>query len=126
MFRNVAPDRGHWLKVRALDPERKRDAYGAEVRLRAGKHEWLRVVNPAQSYLSSGSPLALFGLGAVTQIDSIRVNWPDGSREEFRGGPVDRLIVLREGMGRTWGAVGLACGPVASLGELLKAEGPVP
>jgi hypothetical protein len=35
LFRNVAPDRGHWLKVRAIDPKRKRDAYGAEVRVRA-------------------------------------------------------------------------------------------
>src|SRR5262249_19023981 len=57
LFKNVAPDRGHWLTVRAYDPALKRDAYGAEVRVRAGGREWLRLVNPAQSYLCSGSPL---------------------------------------------------------------------
>ena len=31
LFRNVYPKRGHWLKVRALDPRLNRDAYGAEV-----------------------------------------------------------------------------------------------
>src|SRR5262249_21745224 len=38
LFRNVVPNAGHWLKVRALQPtpDRKayRDAYGAEVRVR--------------------------------------------------------------------------------------------
>jgi hypothetical protein len=101
LFRNVAPDRGHWLKVRALDPKRRRDAYGAEVRVRAGKREWLRLINPAQSYLSSGSPLALFGLGSETRVDSILVTWPDGSPPElFPGGAADRSVVLRKGEGR--------------------------
>jgi enediyne biosynthesis protein E4 len=99
LFRNVAPNRGHWLKVRALDPQLKRDAYGAEVLVRAGDRKWLRLINPAQSYLSSSSPLALFGLGTVTQVDSILVSWPDGSREVFPGGDVDRSIVLRKGEG---------------------------
>ena len=39
LFRNVAPNRGHWLEVRAFDPEHHRDAYGAEVRVRAGGRE---------------------------------------------------------------------------------------
>jgi hypothetical protein len=100
LFRNVAPNRGHWLKVRAVDPKLKRDAYGAEVRVRAGKQQWLRLINPAQSYVSSGSPLALYGLGAVTHIDSIEVLWPEGTREVFPGGAVDRSITLLKGQGR--------------------------
>ena len=103
LFRNVAPDRGHWLKVRALDPKLKRDAYGAEIRVRAGKRQWFRVVNPAESYLCSSTALAHFGLGATATIDAIEVTWPDGpvekSREVFRGGAVDRTIVVRRGEG---------------------------
>jgi hypothetical protein len=101
LFRNVVPDRGHWLKVRTLDPERQRDAYGAEVCVHSGERRWFRLINPAQSFLSSGSPLALFGLGSTTQIDSIEVHWPDGTQELFPGGAVDRSIVLRKGEGRT-------------------------
>jgi hypothetical protein len=103
LFRNVAPDRGHWLKVRAYDPRWRRDAYGAEVRVRVGGKELLRLVNPAESYLSSGSPLAHFGLGKAEQVDSILVTWPDGpveeADEEFPGGPVDRTLVLKRGSG---------------------------
>jgi hypothetical protein len=98
VFRNVAPNRGHWLKVRAIDPKHKRDAYGAEVRVRSGNQEWLRLINPGESYLSSGLPIALFGLGKVEHIDAIVVTWPDGDPpEEFKGGPVDRMMVLRKG-----------------------------
>ncbi len=101
LFRNVAPERGHWLKVRAIDPKLKRDAYGAEVRVRAGEREWLRLINPAESFYCSSSPTALFGLGPAARFDSIRVTWPDGSRpEEFDGGAADRTLVLRKGEGR--------------------------
>ena len=99
LFRDVAPRRGHWLTVRAWDPGLKRDAYGAEVRVRAGGREWLRVVNPAQSYLCSGDVLALFGLGPAAAVEAVEVAWPDGSRERFPGGPADRALQLRKGEG---------------------------
>lgn len=100
LLHNSAPNRGHWIKVRALDPERKRDAYGAEVRVRAGGREYLRLVNPAQSYLCSSDPLVHFGLGSAAQIESILVTWPDGRRERFSGGSADRTLELRKGEGR--------------------------
>jgi hypothetical protein len=100
LFRNAAPGRGHWLQVRAVDPKLQRDAYGAEVRVRAGQRTWLRLINPAQSYLSSSSPLALFGLGPLERVDAIEVTWPDGSPpERFGGGTVDCVRVLRKGEG---------------------------
>jgi hypothetical protein len=101
LFRNVVPKRGHWLKVRTLGPKLKRDAYGAEVRVRAGGREWLRLVNPAESYLSSSAPWAHFGLGQAAQVESIAVTWPDGAREVFPGGAVDRLVEVRQGEGRS-------------------------
>ncbi len=101
LFRNVAANRGHWLKVRVLDPQRKRDAYGAEVVVRAGSRKWMRAINPAQSFLCSNSPLALFGLGTTTRVDAVLVKWPDGATEKFPGGSVDRSLVLRKGEGRT-------------------------
>jgi hypothetical protein len=107
LFRNVAPNRGHWLKVRVRCPaqrgneKRERDAYGAEVIVQGGPRQWLRFINPAQSFLSSNSPAAFFGLGTTTQIETIRVNWPDGTKEQFPCGAVDRSLVLRKGEGRT-------------------------
>jgi hypothetical protein len=100
LFRNVAPRRGHWLTVRAIDPAAGgRDAYGAEITVQVGGRRWWRLVQPAYSYLCSNDPRAHFGLGGVTAVESIQVVWPDGTEEEFGGGAVDRLLVLRKESG---------------------------
>jgi enediyne biosynthesis protein E4 len=101
IYRNVVPNRGHWLMVRArLEKEwGARDAYGAEITVTAGRRRWTRLVNPGSSYLSSNDPRAHFGLGDVKRVDAIDVLWPDGTREAFAGRPVDQVVELRKGQG---------------------------
>jgi hypothetical protein len=100
LYRNVAPDRGNWLVVKARLPKLKRDAYGALVTVRAGDRTWQRIVNPGWSYLCSNDPRVHFGLGNVKTIDAIRVAWPDGTEEEFDGGATNRHITLALGSGK--------------------------
>ena len=100
LFRNVAPDRGHWLMVRAMESLAPRDSIGAEVRVRAGSRRWVRLVQSGGSYLCSHDPRAHFGLGDISRIDEISVLWPDGGEELFPGGAVDRVVVLKKGSGR--------------------------
>jgi hypothetical protein len=99
LYRNVAPARGHWLLVRALDPRLDRDAYGAEVRVRVGDRRWLRIINPGDSFQCSSDPRAHFGLGESARFDAVHVLWPDGLAEVFPGGAANRLLVLRRGEG---------------------------
>jgi hypothetical protein len=104
LFRNVAPNRGHWLLVRAVDPALGgRDAYGAEVTVQAGKKRWKRWLNPAFSYLCSNDPRAHFGLGPADRVDRIDVIWPDGALESFNGCRADKLVTLRKGEGEKSG-----------------------
>jgi hypothetical protein len=102
LYRNVAPKRGHGLLVRAVDPKLNRDAYGAEITVRAGERRWTRWLNPGYSYLCSNDPRVHFGLGKVDHVDAIDVLWPDGTRESFPGSPVGQRpeIVLRKGTSR--------------------------
>jgi hypothetical protein len=100
LFRNVAPDRGHWLGVRCLEPGSKRDALGAEVTVRAGGRAWVRTLQSAGSYLCSNDPRAHFGLGRAERYDAVEVIWPDGSKERFPGGAVDRHVRLIRGEGK--------------------------
>jgi hypothetical protein len=103
LYHNVVSPSGHWLCVRALDPEHgERDAVGAEICVRAGEQKWLRWINPATSFLCSNDPRAHFGLGPVTHVDAITVLWPDGSRETFPGGQVDCMLKLRKGEGKKY------------------------
>jgi hypothetical protein len=99
LFRNVARRRGHWLTIRAVDPALGRDAIGAEVRVRAGGRQLVRLINPAASYLSSGDVRAHFGLGPAEHVDGVEVRWPDGTNEQFVVGSVDREFKLEKGKG---------------------------
>lgn len=100
LYYNKVSTEGHWLRVSAIDPAHGgRHAIGAEVRVRSGKHVWVRWINPATSFLCSNDPRAHFGLGSVESVDEITVLWPDGRQEKFPGGKVDRPITLREGEG---------------------------
>jgi hypothetical protein len=100
LYRNNAPGRGHWLLVRAVDPQLKRDAYGAIVTIRSGSRRWMGLVQPGGSYLCSSDPRVHFGLGPCDAVDELRVLWPDGVEEVFPGRPTDRVVVLRKGEGR--------------------------
>jgi hypothetical protein len=100
LYRNVVPERGHWLMVRAVDPALRRDAYGARVTVQAGQRWWIGLVNPGQSYLCSLDPRVHFGLGDKSAIDAVTVLWPDGREEAFAGVPVDRSVVLERGKGK--------------------------
>jgi hypothetical protein len=100
VYRNVAPKRGHWLMVRALDPALHRDAYGAELTVLAGGRRFIRTVNPGGSYLSHNDVRAHFGLGQAERVEALQVRWPDGSGEEFPGCAADQHLVLRKGEGR--------------------------
>jgi hypothetical protein len=101
LYRNVAPEAGHWLIVRAVVPAWRRDAYGARVTIRAADRSWTRLIQPGSSYLCSNDPRAHFGLGPAERVDDIRVTWPDGTAEDFPGGPADRRLTLRKGEGKT-------------------------
>jgi len=100
ILRNVAPGRGHWLRVRVVEPARgQRDAIGAEVVVHVGGKRLWSVLQPASSYLASHEPVLHFGLGNLAAVDHIEVLWPDGKRERFPGGASDRLVTLRAGEG---------------------------
>jgi enediyne biosynthesis protein E4 len=100
LYRNVAPNRGHWLSVRAFDPALKRDALGTRVEVSAGGRRQVRWLHPAESYLCSSEPRAHFGLGPAARVERIEVTWPDGVREAFPGRAADRAVEVRRGKGR--------------------------
>ena len=99
LYRNDTPRQGHWLAVRAFDPELNRDALGARVTLLTGERRMVRDVASSSGYLASHSPWVHFGVGEDRTIESIEVRWPDGTAEVFPGGAVDRAVTLRRGSG---------------------------
>ena len=99
LYRNDAPRAGRWLLVSAVDPATGGIATGARVIVDAGGRRFLRTINGSYSYLSCSDPRAHFGLGPANSVDAIEVKWPDGERERFAGGAVDRAVTVVRGEG---------------------------
>jgi enediyne biosynthesis protein E4 len=99
LYRNDAPRQGHWLFVRPVKRRGGAVAIGSEVVVKAGGVSRLRLAVADYGYLSSSIPDAHFGLGNATSVDEIDVTWPDGKRERFDGGAVDRSVTLVQGEG---------------------------
>ncbi|MFQ5746529.1 MAG: CRTAC1 family protein [Gemmatimonadota bacterium] len=98
LLRNDTPG-GHWLRLLIRDPARRRVALGARFEVHVGPDVHAGVVSRGFSYLSSSDPRPVVGLGAVTRVDSVIVEWPGGAREHFEGGPADRERILLRGAG---------------------------
>ena len=101
LYRNDTPREGRWLAIRAVDPRLRRDAIGARVVVSAGGREFHRTVSGGFGYLSSSPPVVHLGIGDAERADSIEVRWPDGMRERFPSGPVDRTLTLVRGEGES-------------------------
>ncbi len=100
LLHNQSQTANHWitLDLRGLPPNRF--AYGAEVSARTGNTVWVGQVSPASSYLSSSDPRIHFGLGPITRLDSLRIRWPDGRTDVFRGVSADRILRVEERPGQ--------------------------
>lgn len=86
---------GHWLAVRAVDPRFSRATIGA--RIRVGNLR--RTLRSASSYLAAGPLEVHFGLGERASVEDLEVLWPDGLRERFPCGEVDRVVTVERGAG---------------------------
>ena len=93
---NQLGNRNHWLGLR-LVTKNSRDALGAQVDVVVKKNQDLRRrVRTDGSYLSANDPRVLVGLGNVTQVEALRVRWPDGSIGEFKSPLLDRYTTLKQ------------------------------
>lgn len=99
LYRNDAPRAGHWLMIRAFEPDLNRDAIGAQVIVVIDGRRLRRTIGRGSSYLSSHDAHAHFGLGEHENIERVEVQWADGTREFFSGVGADRYVTIRRGEG---------------------------
>ena len=95
-----------WIGLRLVgDAASPGDQIGARVEiLRGGRPILTRWSRSAASYNAANDPRVLVGLGGAAPgdgaaIEDLRVTWPDGAAEIFRGVPTGRYTTLRRGEG---------------------------
>ena len=90
----------HWIGLRLTGGEMRRDMVGARVAIvrSDGVTLWRRARSDG-SYASANDPRVLAGLGDLPAPPTVRVQWPDGLVEEWRGVAIDRYTTLQQGTG---------------------------
>jgi enediyne biosynthesis protein E4 len=105
LLMNNVGARNHWLGLRLVGAQVRRDMYGARVAVFRpnGPTLWRRA-RADGSYASANDPRVLVGLGDSAGPSRVRVIWPSGRVEEFAGVAVDRYTTLKEGSAAAGGS----------------------
>ena len=94
------PDSGdRWLRVKLIGRTCNRDGIGAWVELTAAGVTQRRQVMPTRSYLSQVELPVTFGLGDATEVDSLRIIWPDQATQEVAVDQIDTMLVIEQPVG---------------------------
>lgn len=70
---------GHYLVIQPRMPGTNHFAVGATIRVRVGDRTMSRRISAGTGYMGQEPHEAFFGLGATTSVDSVHVDWPDGT-----------------------------------------------
>ena len=92
-----APSDPHYLRVHTVGRQSNRDGVGASLVAVADGERLHRRIRTGSSYLSHSEMTATFGLGQSTQVDSLYVEWPSGTTQQFTDVQADQSLRLVEG-----------------------------
>jgi hypothetical protein len=86
----------HWLKVILKGELKNTEAVGARITVKKmGKQVYLEQM-PMRGYLSTVDPRPNFGLGNLTTVDSLIVEWPDARVTILTNVKTDQILTLSQ------------------------------
>ncbi|KAA0989806.1 VCBS repeat-containing protein [Dyadobacter aurulentus] len=86
--------KNHYLKLKLLGEGKNTYAIGAKVEVYAGKEIFSKQLHPARGFQSSTEYPITMGLGKLTQVDSVRVIWPNRKMTVKTGIGTDQVLAL--------------------------------
>ena len=95
----VEKKRGNYLIVECDQQKGAQNIIGTKIFLHAAGTTQHRHIVTTKGYQSSSEPTAYFGLGSISQIDSLIVIWPNGDPEKFDLVSINSLVLLKKGTG---------------------------
>ena len=96
VYRNISANDHHWIGFDLVGTRSNRSALGAEVRLRDGDREQVRVVLSASGFSSQNDHRLHFGLGAEPGAPQATIRWPSGTVQELGALELDRMHLVTE------------------------------
>ncbi len=114
------PNGNHWLEIDLVGVQSNEEAIGAKVKIWGPWGIQVRELRSGESYGVVNSATLHFGLGTVTTVDSLVVQWPSGQVDHYTDIDADQTITLLEGT---------CIAPVAQItpsGDLIVCSGGAP
>jgi hypothetical protein len=97
LLRNEGGNQNSWLKLDLEGVQSNRLAIGTRVRVVAGTTVQVRQVGAQSSYCSQNSTVEHFGLRSYSEVDTIEILWPSGSRQLLLGVAANQKLRVIEG-----------------------------
>ncbi len=97
LYRNntsAGPKKQHWLRVVLRGDKGNPFGFGAKLLAKAGGMTYYLEQMPTRGFQSSVDHRPLFGLGAISQIDTLWIQWPDQKCQMITGLKADREVVV--------------------------------
>ncbi len=104
-----------YIKFNFSGTSKNKDGLGAQVEIRYDEKKQIGYNTPYRGYLSSVESGIHFGLGDVSQIDTVLVTWPDGRKQLIEGIVTNQDYVLDYNNASEWNPSKLGTNRKASL-----------
>lgn len=72
-----------WIQFQLIGTKSERDAIGSKVQITFADQTSTDWVIAGDGYLSKNESTLMFGLGGASEIESVTIDWPSGTTEEF-------------------------------------------
>lgn len=89
----------HSLRVKLVGTKSNRDGIGTVVRVSAGSDKQGKMLRSGSSYLAQSELVLTFGLGPLTQADTVEIQWPSGQVDKLSNINAGQTVTVQEGKG---------------------------
>jgi hypothetical protein len=96
LLRNDGGNANHWLGLKLVGEDGPAAAIGAKIIVKSGDKRQVFVNQWSTSYLSNHDPRVHIGLGKITHVDQIEINWSDGVKEIYNNPPINRYLIIKQ------------------------------
>lgn len=80
IYLNQMPDTGNWIEFHPQTGSGIPSPIGLKITIHAGNQKWTKELVNGDSYRSQHSQIIHFGLGEVSVVDAVEIQWPDGRK----------------------------------------------
>ena len=99
LLRNDGGSRNNWLKIKTVGVKSNRDGIGARIEVVTRSHTQIKEVQTGSSYLSGQDLRLIFGLGAETRVEEMKIRWPSGLEQALGKVEANQFLIITEGVG---------------------------